>query len=127
MRTMLISALAVLVATLGICCWGIDSIDETVDEMSDMALQLMHYAEMEAYADAQDIITIMANAWQRALPVLNLLTDHDDLHEIGDLLAESEVFLKFRHANDFYHSMALLDESLQRLRENERLTLGNLL
>lgn len=127
MRTMLITALAVTLCTIGLCRWGVSTVDEVTDEMSDRALLLMQYAETEQFEQAEEIVTIMANEWQRALPVLGMITDHDDLHAVTECIAEGNVHLKFRHANDFYRTMALLDEALRHLRGNEDLTASNLL
>ena len=127
MKTMLTAALAVLICTLGVCLWGTAYIDEATDEISDMALMLMGYAEAEKYDEAQEIVTRMANQWQKALPVLSMLADHDDLHDVTERIVEGGVHLKYRHANDFYQSMALLDEALRHLRGNEDITLSNLL
>ena len=92
-----------------------------------MALMLMGYAEAEKYDEAQEIVTRMANQWQKALPVLSMLADHDDLHDVTERIVEGGVHLKYRHANDFYQSMALLDEALRHLRGNEDITISNLL
>lgn len=127
MKTMLIAALAVVIATAGICCWSISYIDEATDELSDMAMLLMDYAAGENYAAAAETIVIMANQWTRSLPVLEMLTDHDDLHTVTEHLVEGQTHLRYRHANDFYQSMALLNESLRHIRNAEEFSLANIL
>lgn len=127
MRTMLIAALAVAIATGGLCCWGISYIDEATDELSDLAMQLMDHAAVENYEGAQETIVIMTNQWARSRPVLEMLTDHEDLHAVTEHLVQGQIHLKYRHANDFYQSMALLNESLRHMRDSERLSLANIL
>lgn len=127
MKTMLIAALVVVIATAGICCWGISYIDEATDELSDMAMLLMDHAAAENYAAAGETIIIMANQWARRLPVLEMLTDHDDLHSVTEHIVEGQTHLRYRHANDFYQSMALLNESLQHIRSAESFALANIL
>lgn len=127
MRTMLIAALVVAVATAGFCCWGVAYIDEATDELSDLAIELMHYAEAEDYERAQDTITTMASQWAKHRPVLEILTDHEDLHTVTEHLVEGEIHLKHRNSNDFYRSMALLDEALRHIRDSEKLSPENLL
>lgn len=127
MRTMLIAALTVAVVTGSLCCWGISYIDEATDELSDLAMQLMDHAAAENYEGAQETITIMANQWARNRPVLEMLTDHEDLHNVTEHLVQGQTHLKYRHANDFYQSMALLNESLRHMRDSERLSLANIL
>lgn len=127
MKTMLIAALTVAIVTAGVCIWGVAYVDEATDELSDLAIQLMRYAENEDYEHAQETITAMANLWARRRPVLETLTDHDDLHAVTEHIVEGSVHLKYRHANDFYHSMALLDESMRHIRDAERFSLSNLL
>ena len=127
MKSMLIAALAVALLTGSVCAWGVAYVDEATDELSDMALQLMHHAESEEYERAQDTVTAMANLWARRRPVLEMLTDHDDLHSVTEHIVEGRIHLKYRHANDFYQSMALLDESLRHIRDSESFSLANLL
>lgn len=127
MRTMLFSALIAALLAIGVCAGGVAYVDEATDELSDLAIELMRYAEAEDYERAEETITIMANQWARRRPLLEMLTDHDDLHDVTERLVESRIHLKFRHANDFYHSMALLDESLRHMRDGEQLSIANLL
>ena len=127
MKTMLTAALIVAVATGAICGWGISYIDEATDELSDMAMQLMDHAAAENYSAAAETITMMANRWERDKPVLEMLTDHDALHEVTEHLVQGQTHLRYRHANDFYQSMALLNESLRHLRDAEKLSITNIL
>ena len=127
MKTMLISALAIAIATGIFCFWGISYIDEATDELSDLAMQLMDHAANENYSAASETITIMANQWERERPVLEILTDHEDLHAVTEHLVQGQIHLKHRHANDFYQSMALLIESLRHMRNAEEFSLANIL
>lgn len=127
MRTMLIAALTVAIATTALCCWGVSYIDEATDELSDLAIELMHFAEAEDYEGAQDTITTMASQWAKRRPILEILTDHENLHTVTEHLVEGEVHLKHRNSNDFYRSMALLDEALRHIRDAEKLSPENLL
>lgn len=127
MKSMLISALAVAIITLTICGWGVAYVDEATDELSDMAMLLMRCAEAEDYEAAGETITIMANQWSRDRTILEMLADHEDLHAVTEHLTEGSIHLKYRHANDFYQSMALLDEALRHIRDAQRLHLSNLL
>ena len=126
MRTVIIVALVVAVACGALCVVSVAYIDETTDELSDMAMQLMDYAEAEDYKRASETLVIMANQWERHRPILEMISDHEDLHTVTEHLVESQVHLKYEHANDFYQSMALLDESLRHIRDSERISIANI-
>lgn len=126
MRTQMTMAIVVTIVSVALCFASVAYIDEATDELSDLAMQLMDYAEAEDYAHASETLVIMANQWARHRPILEMISDHEDLHNVTEQLVESQVHLKYEHANDFYQSMALLDESLRHIRDSERFSIANI-
>lgn len=127
MRTLTTAAIVVAVVCIAGCFASVAYIDEATDELSDLAMRLMDYADAGDYDHASETLVIMTNQWTRHRPILEMLSDHEDLHRVTELLVEGQVHLKYEHANDFYQAMALLNESLQHLRDSEQLSWANLI
>ena len=127
MRATLISMIAVILLSVGVCIFSVLTIGHVVSEMESMRTEVLDMIDEGRFADAEERLGQMAEMWSRHEGTLAVLASHEDLHEITELLIEGDANLKADDLDDFERSMALLGEAIHHLHEEERLSISNIL
>ena len=127
MRATLISMLAVALLSAGICVFSMLMIGHAAGEMESMRTEVLKLADAGDLPGAKERLKQMAEMWSRHEGTLAVLSSHEDLHKITELLIEGDANLAADDLDDFERSMALLGEALRHLREEEKLSFSNVL
>lgn len=123
----LIAALTVIVLSIGICAFSMGWTKKVADEIDEMRMEAANMAEAGDTEGARAQLSRMAESWSRHERVMEILASHEQLHDITELIIESDANLYAGDGDDFVRSMALLGEAVRHLYEEERLTLTNVL
>lgn len=127
MRATFISVVSVLAVSLFICIASMLTIDRAVYEMEDYCMRAIDAADAGDLDGAEQLMVGMATVWTHYTPYLEIISPHHDLHSVKELYVEAAINLQREHFDDYHKSMALLEEALLRLREEESLSLSNIL
>lgn len=119
--------LAVAAAAAGICAFSLIMIGHISDEMEEIRVSVLERIDAGDQEGAREELGQMKETWGRNEKLLAVLTSHDDLHEIAELIIESGAHLDAGDPDDFVRSMALLGEAIEHLHREEKLSLSNIL
>jgi alpha-D-ribose 1-methylphosphonate 5-triphosphate diphosphatase PhnM len=125
MRTKLVSIAIVLVITLSFCLATLYVMHDVIDQAEDLTVQIIDHAEHSRLDMTEEKMIELTNLWERHRPFLEMLISHDDMHAVIERYVEATVSLKGEDLDDFYISMALLQEMLRHIREQEEVAWGN--
>ena len=127
MKATLIAMLIVALLSAGVCVFSVLMIGHVTEEMEIMRTEVLDLADAGELSAAQERLAQMAQMWSRHEGTLAVLSSHDDLHEVMELLIEGDANLTADDLDDFERSMALLGEALHHLRAEEELSFSNVL
>lgn len=126
MKTRLITTIIILIVSIGLCTFSLFYVESVTDELDDMRLSALEFAEAERLSEAEAVLTNMLEYTKRKSPLLEMLTPHDDLHEMVMQLTDAKVSLTIQDMDDFDKAFALFQENLEHIREHEQLALSNI-
>ena len=127
MRMSLISMLAVLALTVGVCVFSMTFITDVCGRMEEVHDAVMDCAEEGDREQAHEELCRMAQIWKRHEAVMAVLVAHGSIHEITGLLIQAEASLEADDITDFFESMAQLKQALGHMQQDEKLHLSNIL
>ena len=127
MRIKCIATILVFVVSAAICFGCTYCIHTAVSQTEFLAnTALMRFDEGDM-PGALEMLSRMAERWNRQLPLMQMIASHDDLHDISLQYQEAATNLKSGDSDEFQRSMSLLQEALKHLRDQESLSFANLL
>lgn len=89
--------------------------------------QLEDHVRGAEWVQAQQVLTEVADHWDKEKPLLQLWVEHADTDSISTYLKELQVWLLLQNNRDALVSSAKLIESLEHLHHKDDLILANLL
>lgn len=126
MKRTLILTLCVLAAALAVCAGAMAALNGTVDEAQRLR-SLAVLAEGEGDGDgAKTAVVQLALLWREREGLMEMLAEHDALHEVAAAIADAQICLECRDHDDFLRAMAQLDMGLGHLKDEEALRWENL-
>ena len=126
MRRMLVLAIVVLAGALGVMTAATSTLNRAVDRASDLGSEAVLAAQEGRPDRAEEMVTALAEHWRACTPALEVIADHDALHEVQTGIAEARICLECDDHDDFLRCMAVVDGALAHLRDEEALSLANL-
>lgn len=127
MKKRTIFILALLAVSVGICIFSLMFVNSTMDEMEDMRLEAINHMENGSKSDAEAVVTNMLSKISSRSKLLEMLIQHDDLHDMIMQLTDAKVSLSIDDIDDFKKAMSLFYENLEHIRAHERISLSNIL
>lgn len=127
MRRLFISTLAVLVVCLALCFASHRALRRTLDEAHGMTIGIFTDMEEERIDSARETLTALAVFWKEESVWMELICDHDDLHDVKELIIQARICIDYTDMEEFYSAVALIGEGIEHIREAEMLSLKNLL
>ena len=127
MRSKLVGVIAVTVVavTFAIVCMLV--VQHAAAQAEKYAMEAQDLVEQGLTEDAAAKMTQLASEWKRHQPFLEMLISHDEMHAVVERYTEATVSLRRDHLDDYFKSMALLQEMLDHIRDQERIRWGNVL
>lgn len=126
MRRLLIATIAVLVVCLGVCTWGLVTMNRILDDAHALTVEVFAAMEENDRTAVREGLVALATMWKEKSELLELLCDHDDLHNVGEHIIEARICLEYTDREDFFSKVALIGEGIEHIRDEEALTLANL-
>lgn len=126
MKRTLILALAVLFVALGVMTAGLLFLNQTVDRAEQLGGEAVRAAREGYPGEAAKTLAALADFWEARTPLLEVLADHDALHDVQNGLAEARVCLECDDHDDFLRCLAVVGGALSHIRDEEALSWSNL-
>ncbi len=127
MKTRLIFVLALLIASSAVCVCSLLFVNGTMDEMEKMRIEAMNHTENGNREDAEAVVSNMLTLISSRSKVLEMLIQHNDLHDMVMQLTDAKVSLSIDDMDDFEKAMSLFFENLEHIRAHEKISLSNIL
>ena len=127
MRRTIAGVVLVLCAVACVCASSLFTILRTVDGMETLRMQSLERAGEGDLDGAEEYLAKLAGHWREMTPRLEILTDHNDLHNVAEGITDARISLERGFLDDYYKAMALLGEGIAHIRAQEELSLANLL
>jgi hypothetical protein len=127
MRNKLIGVLVVAAVSIafGVTCLML--VSHVVGQMEVLSMEAQDLVDQGKTDLATEKMVQLAGEWEKFRPFLEMLISHDEMHTVVDRYVEAGVNLERNHLDDFYKSMALLQESLRHILNQEQVRWGNVL
>ncbi len=126
MRSTLIALIVVVALAVALCAVSPAQVRNVTEERDILRVQAAELARTGDNMGAMECLTSFASRWQSATPLLEMLTSHDDLHEVAAQLVDAQVCLENGDLDDCFRALAQLGEALRHIQDMEALTLSNL-
>lgn len=126
MRSTLIALIVVVALAVALCALSQAQVRNVTEEMDILRVQAAELARTGDNMGAMECLTSFASCWQSATPLLEMLTSHNDLHEVAAQLVDAQVCLENGDLDDCFRALAQLGEALRHIQDMEALTLSNL-
>ena len=126
MKRLEITIAVVLAACMAICFASMWVVNSVLNEAHRMATDIFAQMEEGDVTGAREGLIALATLWDERSGLLELLCEHDDLHEVKERIIEAEICVAYTDMEDFYGSVALIGEGIEHIREKEALTAANL-
>lgn len=127
MRAKLIGVISVAVVAVAFAITCMLVVQHAVGQVEKLSMEAQDLVEQGKKEDAIAKMTQLASEWKRHQQFLELLISHDEMHTVVERYTEAEVNLRRDHMDDYFKSMALLEEMLDHIRDQEKVRWGNVL
>ena len=127
MKGTLISVGVTLFLSIAICFVSLFTVERAVYDMEDVCMQVIDVVEKGDISAGKEQMVVLAMTWERYQRWLTMLVPHQDIHNVSERYVEASVNLQREHFDDFHKSMALLEEALKHLRDQEPPSISNIL
>ena len=127
MRKKLIGVLVVAAVSIvfGLICLML--VSHVVERMETISMEAQALVDQGKPDLAKEKMVQLAGEWEKFRPFLEMLISHNEMHTVVDRYVEAGVNLERDHLDDFYNAMALLQESLRHILNQEQVRWGNVL
>ena len=76
---------------------------------------------------ARETLVALATLWDDHAVMLEMLCDHEDLHNVKERFIQAQICIEYTDMEDFYSTVSLIGEGIEHIRDQEGLTWTNLL
>lgn len=125
MKRMKIMVFSVLALSLALCTAGLLTLNHILDHACEKATAICMHMERGNEAAAEAGLVDLATYWGHHKELLEVLCEHDDLHEVQEKIIQAETCVRHTDMEDFYAAVMLIGESLEHIRDEEALRLSN--
>ena len=125
MKRMAVITAAVLMFSLAVCIFshfGIKHIVEDARSLRTEAIEHMDGGDVQA---AEETLVKLAQHLKDKQFLLEILCEHEDLHEIKEQLIDAQASIEFGSGEDFYQSIYRFGERIEHIADVESLRFSN--
>lgn len=126
MRATFISMCAVLIASLALCGMSMYLHFSAIDAMNALCNDALKYVRDDDVESAKRQVKALYESFDDTSSMLEMLSDHDELHEILNCIVDARVALECEDVDDAYQALARMQGVLGHLRDYESMSLANL-
>lgn len=118
-------ALGLLALCICLCIFEQYTVESTYKETTAMINEAIEYADNEEYEKAEKICTNLTDYWDKKYPVLSAMIDHGMLDEAGTTIYSLEDMAKEK-SDDLHDNLITAKNQMKIVRENQRISAGNI-
>lgn len=126
MRRTLIVTLTVLAIALASCTASLLILDGAVRHADRLRSAAVLASQERRTGRARELMVELAEFWREKSRLLEILADHDALHEVQAAIAEAQICLECDDHDDFLRTMSTVAEDLNHIRDEQSPRLSNL-
>lgn len=126
MRRMILTTAVVFLLSMGICTFSTIGIERVVDRCQELRNAAVMAMDSGAVQETEESLAALATYLEEHQGWLEILLEHEELHDIKNQILEAKLGLEYGVADDFYQAIAKVSEALEHVRGIERMTLSNL-
>ena len=127
MRTGVIISLILLCATVAVGCWEEHETSMLCRRYESAAEELYTLVQMENWPRAEQIINAYLEDWERTVPWLQALINHEDIDDVTLALVRICACIDAKDASACRENCAELRENARHIHHRDAFTLGNVL
>ena len=118
--------LCVLAAALAVCAGSMLALNGTVEQARRLESLAVLAVQEDRAEDAGELLVELAELWRDRAPLLEMLAEHDALHDVAAAIAEAKICLECRDHDDFLRTMSTVEMGLGHLKDEEAVRWENL-
>jgi len=126
MRRMILTTAVVFLLAMGICTFSTLGIERVVDRCQELRNQAVMAMDSGAVQETEEGLSALATYLEEHQGWLEILLEHEELHEIKNQILEAKLGLEYGVEDDFYQAIAKVSEALEHVRSIEQMSLSNL-
>lgn len=126
MRRTIGITLGVLICALAVCMLSHAKIDRLTAHARHLRTEAIEAMDEGQIQLAEERMVELADYFSQNTPWLEVICDHDDLHEIKANIIDAQAAIEFGIEDDFYQAIYKFGEGLEHISEIERVSLSNL-
>ena len=126
MRRTICITLAVFAAAMAVCAFAHVRINRLVNHARHLRTEAIIAMDEGDVQRAEERMVELAAYFERSQGWLEVLCEHDDLHEIKGSIIDAQASIEFGIADDFYQAIYRFGEGLEHIADVESVRLSNL-
>lgn len=127
MKARIILVISMFILSIAMCLFSMLFVRNTMDNLDHNRIRVVMYVEQGHREEGDALLTSMLTYVSARQALLEILTPHDDLHEMVTQLTDARVSLSINDMDDFKQAIMLFQEYVEHIRTHEALTLSNIL
>lgn len=125
MRKTILITLATLVISMALCTLSRVSVTRIVDHARHLRTEAIEAMEKNDVQRTEVVLVELAGFMEEKQGWLEVLCEHDDLHEIKAAIIDAQASVEFGITDDFYQAIYRFGEGLEHIADVESLRLTN--
>lgn len=125
MRRMAVITASALLFSLAVCIFSRFFIKSIVEDARHMRTQAIGYMDAGEIQAAEETMVQLAQHLKDKQFFLEILCEHEDLHEIKEQLIDAQASIEFGSKEDFFQSIYRFGERIEHIADVESLRFSN--
>lgn len=125
MRRMALITAVSLAFSLAVCIFSHFFIENTVRDARHMRTSAIEYMDAGDIQAAEETMVQLAQHLKSRQPFLEILCEHEDLHQIKEQLIDAQASIEFGSKEDFYQAIYRFGERIEHIADVEKMRFSN--
>lgn len=118
-------ALSLLFICICLCTFEQYTVESTYKNTTEMINRAIEYTDREDFKNAEDICKKLADYWDKKYPLMSAMIEHGMLDDAGTTIYSLEDMAK-EESEDLHDSLITAKNQIKTVRENQKISLGNI-
>lgn len=127
MCKLILRTAAVLACALMLCLWADRSVDRFTLRARHLRTEAAEAIAEDSVQRAEVVMVELAGHMKHNQTMLEILCDHEDLHQLKGDLIDAQASIEFGIEDDFYQAIYRFGEVLDHLSDTHRFSLSHIL
>lgn len=126
MRKMLLTTIVIFALAMAVCTATATRIQRVTEHMRHLRSEAVLHMDAGEIQQVEEMLSEMANYFNENETWLEIVCNHNDLHEIKGEIIDAQASIEFGIEDDFYQAISRFGEGLEHIASIEKLSLANL-